>query len=92
MASRTVERKQIELFAYNDCFYRYVCVSSCFDDGNKFTFSNRNMYEFKHLAFLETNELIVPKKRDLLSWADMVGDLKRLETRVNVNRTSFCFR
>ena len=47
------------------------------------------MYEFTHLAFLETDELIVPRKRD---WADMVGNLKKLETRVNVSRTSFCFR
>ena len=50
------------------------------------------MYEFTHLAFLETNELIVPKKRDFLSWADILGDLKRLETRVNASRTSYCFR
>ena len=50
------------------------------------------MYDFTHLAFLETNELIVPKKRDFLSWSDMVGNLEQLETRVNVSRTSYCFR
>ena len=89
LASRAVQRRQIELFAYNDCFHRswFPLVITLQN-----SFLNRNMYEFRHLAFLETNELIVPKKRDFLSWADMVGSLKRLETRVNVSRTSYCFR
>ena len=50
------------------------------------------MYEFKYLAFLEPGELIVPKRGDFSNLADMIAKVKLLDTKVNLSRTSYCFR
>ena len=50
------------------------------------------MHEFKYLAFLEPAELIVPKRGDSSNLADMIAKVKLLDTKVNLSRTSYCFR
>ena len=50
------------------------------------------MYEFKYLIFLEPAELIVPKRGDFSNLADMIAKVKLLDTKVNLSRTSYCFR
>ena len=50
------------------------------------------MYEFKYLAFLEPNELIVPKRGNFSNLADMITKVKLFDTKVNLSRTSYCFR